>query len=190
METIFSGKEPSNLKGKNSINTLNGKILEFAGNEFNNICYEYLTKTIPNLFFDKCVKSLNNKKIESTKKEDLGDIDILGIDKSKKKIYLIETKKFFYSRDPSELDIEKKEMFVDTEKRKSFLTKEKNRLNWIKDHIDDVIKHYELEKGHWEARYTFLTDKPLISAEFSDKKINATSLKLIDLNFLRGLNDE
>lgn len=189
MNTIFNGKEPSSKDGKLSINTLNGKILEFSGNEFNDLCFEYLIKKVREVDFYKCVKSINNKRIENAQKEFLGDIDILGIDKSKKKIYLIETKNFFYSRDPSELDIEIKEMFIDTPKKRCFLTKEINRLTWVKNHIDDVINEYDLESGDWKIRYTFLTDKPLISVEFSDRKINATSLKLINLKYLRNLKD-
>ena len=145
---------------------------------------------MPNIYFDKCVKSINNLKISNDRNETLGDIDLLGIDKEKKKIYLIETKNFFYSRDPSELDIEIQEMFIDTSKRKSFLTKELNRVAWVKNHISDLMKHYKLEQGDWKVRYTFLTNKPLISKEFSNKKINSTSLKLISLKYLRSLKDE
>lgn len=190
MQTIFNGKEPSNKTGKKSIGTLNGKILEFSGNEFNDECLEYLSNLMPNIYFDKCVKSINNLKISNDRNETLGDIDLLGIDKEKKKIYLIETKNFFYSRDPSELDIEIQKMFIDTSKRKSFLTKELNRVAWVKNHISDLMKHYKLEQGDWKVRYTFLTNKPLISKEFSNKKINSTSLKLISLKYLRSLKDE
>lgn len=189
MQTIFNGKEPSSMTGKKSINALNGRILEFSGNEFNDDCYEYLSKKMPNITFYKCVKSINSLKISNENNETLGDIDIFGVDKEKKKIYLIETKNFFYSRDPSELDIEIQEIFIDNPKRKSFLTKELNRVSWVKNHINDVIKHYKLSDGNWKVRYTFLTDKPLISKEFSNKKINATSLKLISLKYLRNLKD-
>ena len=81
-------------------------------------------------------------------------------------------------------------MFIDTSKRKSFLTKELNRVAWVKNHISDLMKHYKLEQGDWKVRYTFLTNKPLISKEFSNKKINSTSLKLISLKYLRSLKDE
>lgn len=189
INTIFSGKEPSNCVGKNSINTLNGKILQHSGETFNDKCYEYLKATMPNINFKKCVKSINNKKIENDKKENLGDIDILGIDRIKRRIYLIETKDFFYSRDPSELDVEIKKMFIDTEKKRSFLTKEKNRVKWFKDHLKDVIKHYNLKEEDWQIRYTFLTNKPLISTEFSNISINSTSLKFISIKYLRNLKD-
>ncbi len=190
MQTIYNGKEPSNKTGKMSINTLNGKILEFSGNEFNDKCFEYLSNLMPNIYFDKCVKSINNLKISNGNNETLGDIDLLGIDREKKKIYLIETKNFFYSRDPSELNVEIQEMFIDMPKRKSFLTKELNRVLWVKSHVSDLIKHYKLEEGDWKVRYTFLTNKPLISKEFSNRKINSTSLKVISLKYLRSLKNE
>lgn len=187
MQTIRNGKEHSHLKGKQSIKVLNGKIIDFSGNSFNDYCIEYLRKLMPEIFFEKQVKSINNKKIEKNEGETLGDIDILGIDKDKKRIYLIETKNFFYSRDPSELNIEILEMFIGDSKRKSFLEKELNRKKWFDTHLDDVIKHYSLENGNWKILYTFLTNKPLISADFSTQKINHVCLKKITLKYLRSL---
>ena len=189
VQTILRGKEPSSKDGKLSINALNGKILEFYGDKFNDYAYEYL-KEIPEVIFYKCVKSINSKKIENKQKQFLGDIDILGIDKNKKRIYLIETKNFSYSRDLSELDIEIKEMFINTQKKNCFLTKEINRVTWAQEHVSDIIKEYCLDAGDWKIRYTFLTNKPLISIEFTKKKVNATFLKHINLEYLRNLKDK
>lgn len=190
VQTILRGKEPSSKDGKLSINALNGKILEFYGDKFNDYAYEYLKEKIPEVIFYKCVKSINSKKIENKQKQFLGDIDILGIDKNKKRIYLIETKNFSYSRDLSELDIEIKEMFINTQKKNCFLTKEINRVTWAQEHVSDIIKEYCLDAGDWKIRYTFLTNKPLISIEFTKKKVNATFLKHINLEYLRNLKDK
>ena len=141
----------------------------------------------PDLAFDKCVKSINNKSIRNEACETLGDIDILAIDKAKKRIYLIETKRFYYSRNPSELDDEIKDMFVGTKKRKPFLTKELLRKEWIEKHITDVVEHYGLNGNGWNVRYTFLTYKPLISTEFVSYSINHIDLKNITLSYLRKL---
>ena len=189
MQTIHDGKEPSERTGKKSINTINGKILSYSGNAFNDYCFEYLSSSMPSLSFSKNVTSINSKKMENKKGETLGDIDILGIDKEKNRIYLIETKDFFYSRDPSELDIEKKEMFVGNKKHKSFLEKELNRVKWVKAHLDDVVAQYGLKPHNLVVRYTFLTNKPLLSKAFVNEKINTIHLKAIDLKYLRKLGE-
>lgn len=187
MQTIQSGKEPSHKTGAQSIQVLNGKILEFTGNDFNDYSFEYLKSIMPQIDFYKCVKSVNNLGIKNERGEILGDVDILGVDKQKKRIYLIETKNFFYSRNPSELDIEIKEMFTGDGKRKSFLEKELKRKEWFENHIDDVVQHYSLEDGKWKVVYTFLSNKPLISAFFVEQKINHTCLKKISLSYLRNI---
>lgn len=187
MQTIRSGKEPSHDTSKNGINYVNGKILEYIGDEFNNYCFDYLKQKMKDLDLYKCVKSINNIKIQNSKKQTLGDIDILAIDKNKKRIYLIETKRFYYSRNPSELDNEIKEMFVDTDKTKSFLTKELLRKEWFEEHINDVISHFKLKGIGWKIRYTFLTYKPLLSSYFVDTALNHIDIKNISLNFLRKL---
>ena len=187
LQTIHNGKEPSHKTGKDSIMVLNGKMLGFIGDDFNDYCFDYLKEKIPELKYDKCVKSINNKKIENKKGETLGDVDILAIDLAKKKIYLIETKRFYYSRDPSELDAEIKKMFVGYKNKKSFLSLELNRKKWFEEHINDVLAHYGLTGSDWKVRYTFLTYKPLISARFTKNNINNTYLKEISLRYLRNL---
>ena len=187
MQTIRSGKEPSHDNTKDGIGCLNGKILEHIGEEFNDYCFNYLKSNMPKLVFDKCVKSINNKRIQIVDHEPLGDIDILAIDKDKKRIYLIETKRFYYSRNPSELDNEITDMFLGTKKKKSFLEKELLRKQWVENHVNDVIAQYKLSGNGWKVRYTFLTYKPLLSSEFVSMSINHIDLKSITLNYLRKL---
>lgn len=187
MQTIFSGKEPTKESGKGKLATLNGKILAFEGDDFNNYCFDYLKEHIPTVNFYKKVEVVNQKKIERVKNQSLGDIDVLGIDSDKKRIYLIETKNFFYSRDPYELDVEKKEMFENTKKKRSNLQKELNRLEWAINHINDFVAEYHLKGDGWKVFYTFLSNKPLISCYFNDVEVNQTYLKAIDLKYLRHL---
>lgn len=42
-----------------------------------------------------------------------------------------------------------------------FLTKHKARVDWVKSHIDDVIKHYRLESGNLQVTYMFITNEQL-----------------------------
>lgn len=187
MQVIQSGKEHSLSAGGDSVNTINGKILDYEGNRFNDYCFEYLKSLMPNLIIKKSITSINNIKISDENGNDLGDIDIFAIDIEKRRIYLIETKNFFYSRDFAELDIEIKEMFCGTGKEKSFLKKEIRRVDWVKNHISDVIHQYKLDPGEWKVLYTFLTNKPLISKEFNNTPINSINLKNINLLYLRKL---
>ncbi len=186
MDTIFKGKEPTDTTN-NKIMVVNGKILNHEGDVFNEYACEYLKTIAPNVLFKTKVNSVNGKRIEKTKHQPLGDIDILGIDSEKKRIYLIETKDFFYSRGPHELNTEIEEMFGPRKNKKSFVELELNRLDWAKNHIEDFKAEYKLSGEGWKLFYTFLSNKPLISSYFSKLNINQTSLKSITLKYLRSL---
>jgi hypothetical protein len=80
-------------------------------------------------------------------------------------------------------------MFYDKGKINHLFLK-KIRCEWIQNHIEDVISYYKLKKHNWEVRYTFLSNKPLLSCEFSEIKINHAYLKNILLKYLRNLKNK
>ncbi|MFI3227121.1 MAG: hypothetical protein R3Y09_06860 [Clostridia bacterium] len=61
-----------------------------------------------------------------------------------------------------------KDIFVD-DKKVSFLTKHKRRVQWINDHISDVILDFELEQKKWKVRKQFIVNEMMVSAEFLNK---------------------
>ena len=49
---------------------------------------------------------------------------------------------------------------------KAFISRHKKRVNWIKEHIDDVIEKYGLKKGKWKVVEALVVDECIISNEF------------------------
>ena len=187
VNSIDGGYEKPLKTGEGPINELNGMMLKQKGEIFNEYCYQYLTKSMPDIKFYKNVTVVNNKKLKDDNGNLLGDIDILGLDEDTNSIYLIEVKDFFYSRDLHELADEIKDIFIGKKGKRSLLERELRRVAWFKEHIDDCKKHYNLNWEQPNIKYCFLSKKPLLSKEFIDKQINSTSIKFITLEFLRNL---
>ena len=92
------------------------------------------------------------------------------------------------SRDPHDLADEIKDIFISRKDKRSLLERELRRVAWFKEHIEDCKKHYNLNWEQPNIKYCFLSKKPLLSKEFTDKQINSTSIKFITLESLRSLN--
>ena len=187
-EHIYEGTEPTKNHSKGKLKTLNGKILELKGERFNDLAFDYLSNNINNVKFYKCIKSFNNKRMKDSSGNFLGDIDILGIDQQKQRIYLIEAKNYQYSKNMAEFGFEQNE-FLGTNKKKGFVEKELNRVKWAKEHLDDVKKEYHLNGSNWKVLYTFLSDKPLLCSVFGKAYFNNISIAKIDKKYLNSLNE-
>ncbi len=187
LDHIYDGSAPTKNHSSGKIKNLNGKVLKLKGERFNDVALDYLSKSMPDIRFIKGVKSFNNKRMTNDKGEFLGDIDILGIDEKKHRIYLIEAKNYQYSKNMAEFGFELNE-FIGTPKKKGFVEKQMNRVDWAKNHIDDVKKEYELDNGNWKVLYTFLSDKPLLCSVFGDVSFNNVSISKINKKYLNSLN--
>lgn len=148
------------------------------GEDFNEKVYEYLC-TFPNSIVDKRVSKINGIRINDSNNNTLGDIDVLFISKKFKKIIVCEVKNFVLSRNMYELYNEYHDMF-DPDNKKSFYNKHMKRVEWCKDHISDMVKHYGLEKKKWKIDYCFIVNEPLVSDKAMKVNINAYALEDID----------
>lgn len=163
------------------------KINNLRGKNFNNLVYEYINN-IDGFIVDKNVKNINNIKIEDINKNTLGDIDVLYINLKRKKIVLVETKDFNSVKNYYEMYNEYQRMFLDVDDKKCFLTKHKARVDWVKSHIDDVIKHYGLESGNWQVTYMFITNEHCVANDTFDLKEKIYSIKELDEKLLMNMN--
>jgi hypothetical protein len=118
-----------------------------------------LFEVIPN------VKKVNGKYIEDEKRNDLGDIDVLIINKENHKILVAEVKDFNFSKNPYEMYLEYQKMFVDTIKKKCFVTKHRRRTEWVRIHIEDIKVQYKLNGDDWTVKGIFIVSEPIVSNE-------------------------
>ena len=92
----------------------------------------------------------------------LGDIDVFVVDKSAKKILLVECKDLEFGRTPAELRNEVDRLFEDQPRRKSEVQKHLNRLAWTKANLDSILTHFELDlDSNWDVLALMVTSGEL-----------------------------
>lgn len=165
---------------------LMGRISKDRGRMFNNLIFNMIQDmnefdVIPN------VKKVNGVKLSNLEGNDLGDIDILIIDKKSNKVIAAEVKAFRFSRNPYEIRQEYIKMFVDNGKKVCFATKHKRRMEWLKEHIDDLKVEYGLDDREWIVDGVFIVSEPLISSELYNKKIKCISTAELSAEKIREI---
>lgn len=152
-----------NEKGK--LKSLLGRIANSGGNHFNDAVADKLKK-IDGLIIDSKVKKINGIKITDDKNQDIGDIDVLIIYPKKKKIIVAEVKDFSFTKSPYEMHQEYLRVFCDQKGELCYISKHKRRVAWIKNHIDDIIKHYNLSHEKWKIDDVLILNEQIISNEY------------------------
>ena len=159
-----------NLKADSKeLKQLIGKIADNRGNQFNDAVIEKL-RSIRGLIVDGKVQKINGRKIINENQNTLGDIDVLIINFGKKRIIVGEVKDFSFSKSPYEMQQQYLSVFCDNGKKLCYISKHKRRVDWVKNHLDDVIEHYRLPKGNWKVDDILILSEPIISNEYYHKK--------------------
>ena len=112
------------------------------------------------------IKKINGIKITDDKNQDIGDIDVLIIYPKKKKIIVAEVKDFSFTKSPYEMHQEYLRVFCDQKGELCYISKHKRRVAWIKNHIDDIIKHYNLSHEKWKIDDVLILNEQIISNEY------------------------
>lgn len=160
---ILNSKLPVREHGK--LKRYLGKLIDSRGNNFNDVVANKLKK-FESLIIDSKVKKINGVRISDFKGNTLGDIDVLVIVPSKKKIVVVEVKDFSFAKTPYELHQQYKEVFCDDGDKLCYISKHKKRVNWVKEHINDIVEKYKLEQGKWKVFDALVVDESIISNEF------------------------
>lgn len=170
----------------NKMATLIGRINNEQGQLFNQLIVDMLLDM--NVFkIESNIKKINKKLIADKKGNALGDIDVLIIDEEMHHIYVAEVKDFDFSRNPYEIQFEYQKMFVDG-KKKCYVTKHERRVNWIKEHMEDLKKQYGLDNIAWEISGLFIVSEPLISAQIYRKSIEVVSEAELSVERIRSIH--
>ena len=145
---------------------LMAKLSNILGDEFNDRV-KRLIETFPDLQVIKGVSKIGKKHITDENNKTLGDVDVFVINQNRKKIYLIETKDFSYSRNPYEVSKEQEKVFSG---RNPFLAKHLKRTDWINKHLNHVLSCYGLQEGEWCIETMFIVSEHLITRDLQDIK--------------------
>ena len=180
-DLIFSGKFKAQ---SNEMRKLCGKIADSKGYEFNDLIYQMIKDMGIFLVYPN-VKKVNGKRIMNDR-NDLGDIDLLIIDKEKHKIIVTEVKNFRFSRNPYEIQQEYIKMFVDG-KKPCFATKHKKRTQWVIEHMEDLKAQYQLDNKHWKVVSLFIVNQALASSFVYKQDIKSISVSELSIANLRKI---
>ena len=178
-DLIYSGKFKAN---SDTMKKLCGRITKDKGDEFNDIIFHMIEDMGVFSVYQK-VKKINGKKI-SHDGNDLGDIDILIIDKETGRLIVTEVKNFRYSRNPYEIQQEHEKMFVDGSSS-CFVTKHKKRITWIAEHLEDLKQQYGLDNRTWKVTGLFIVNQALISSYVYKQDIRCISTSELSIEALR-----
>lgn len=147
-----------------------GKLSNRRGNDFNSEVAKKLS-LIDGLIVREKVSKINGKKITDTNNNELGDIDVLCIIPEKKKIIVGEVKDFAFAKNPYEMDLEYKKLFVDG-RFPCYMTKHKRRSAWVREHLEDIRAHFDLLDGNWSVVTAMFVNQAIISNAFYHQKEN------------------
>jgi len=105
---------------------------------------------------------------------DLGDIDALGLDPSRKILVLVEAKDFELARTPVELSSEVDALLIGP---KSAAAKIGRRRDWILSNLGLVLREFELplESG-WSVHPVIVTSRKLVGPRVVDSDVRAISI--------------
>lgn len=162
-DLITSSRLPVSEHGK--MKRYLGKLIDARGNSFNDVVSEKL-RAFGTLIVDSKVKKINSQRIADSNGNDLGDIDVLVIVPSKKKIVVVEVKDFSFAKTPYEMHQQYLSVFCDNGDKLCYISKHKKRVDWIKSHIDDVVAKYNLDQGKWKVFDALVVDESITSNEF------------------------
>lgn len=113
--------------------------------------------------------------------QDLGDIDVLGVDQPRKTVYLMEAKGLSIARTPAELAREYRDL---VEGSKSATSRSSLRARWVQTHLSTVLTELGVTsgKGRWRVDSMIVVDEKLMTSEMTDPE-HQTS-RILDLTEL------
>lgn len=165
-DLILNSKLPTKKGGK--LERYIGKLINKRGNDFNDVVANKL-KSYDSLIVTPKIKRINGHRIMSEQNNDLGDIDVLAIVPSKRKIIVIEVKDFSFAKTPYEMYQQYLSVFVDNEKELCYISKHHKRVKWVENHITDVLEHYNLSGDKWKVCEALVVDESIICNDFYHK---------------------
>lgn len=115
--------------------------------------------------------------------DDIGDIDVLVVDKVNKVLLAVEVKDFEFARTPSELSNEIAKLL---DGPSSAAHHHKERLNFLRGNLAKVLSELGQQDlaSDWQIRGEIVTSRDLIAAQFPQAKELSRRLKLVSLETL------
>ncbi|HMN49453.1 MAG TPA: hypothetical protein PKD67_09970 [Ignavibacteriaceae bacterium] len=156
------------LRNNRLVNKLNNQKLKKILTEFASFSNINFVKKVKAIFEKESyfvsnvnVKKIGKNRIVAENGNDMGDIDVLVIDKKRHEILFIECKDLLLSRTPYEMHSEITKVFTSSN---SQMQRHLLRLEWGIKNIDLFLQQFNLEKKYnWKIKGYFVSSIPLFS---------------------------
>ncbi|UQN10663.1 hypothetical protein [Deinococcus sp. QL22] len=109
------------------------------------------------------VGKIGGRKLASATGNDLGDIDVLVIDRSNHRILLLECKDLSSAKTPTELHMEVQNVLVGTERKKSLVLRHQHRAEWFRENWEFVLQAVNADEiDRWRLVPLLVVDTELM----------------------------
>ncbi|MFT5265852.1 MAG: hypothetical protein ACI8YQ_004609 [Polaribacter sp.] len=123
---------------------------------------------------------LINTKSELKADNDLGDVDVLVIDKSTKTIYSLECKSMAPSRNIKEMVEEVSKLFG-SDSKKGWIDKHVGRDAWLKENLDQLGAKYDLDLSGYTVKSFFITQEDMLTPYLKTRQLAMPFISLYTL---------
>ncbi len=175
-------KNPSSQEMKE----FKGKILEKIGKKFVNEVKEWFDKN-SDWHIELQVPIKPGKPLNSD--IDLGDIDVLVIDKENNRLFSIECKNISFGRNPREIANELDEFFGKKPENASWIKKHLDRDKWLRNNIALLTSLYDLNPKLLTINSCFLTVEEIPSTYIKKMPLPFIAFTLLKREGLKTMND-
>ncbi len=158
MDNVFSGRYLREDKTTPEMKAFISRMQNESSKSFENEVKEWFVKNTP-WIIDHAVFISPNGKIHN--EINLGDIDVLAIDTSSKKIFSIECKHFHFGRNPREIAREIRKILGNEGDTSSAMAKHSKRDAWLKSHMHEIRSAYGLPEADYILKSLFIVSEVL-----------------------------
>jgi hypothetical protein len=132
------------------------------------------------------VKKIGKHRIVDDAGNDLGDVDVLAAHPASRSIVAVEAKDFEIARTPAEIANELEKLFSGNRGKKPTIDLHGRRVDWLRQHLDDVVVSFEVESGDrsWQVIGAVVTSDPLITPLVSSSMLPVIPYDDLDLETL------
>lgn len=161
-----------------------GDIVRERGHEFTKNAKKWLEENTSLEIYDE-VSIAPGKQLDS--EEDIGDVDIIAIDKDKNLIFSIECKYTNFARNPREVNHEIEYIMEDNNKEDSWITKHSKRDIWLKHNIKKLKTAFGLSSSSYQVFSVILTAHEIPTTYIHDLEIPFLSFTALNRDGLKKL---
>lgn len=141
------------------------------------------------LVVDQNVTKVLGKRVARPNGDDIGDLDVLVVDRGRRHVLVIETKDLGVSRTPREMENQLRATFDISGPKASDATRHLERVEWVRANLASVLDRYRVQcrrLSDWTVEGMFVVDQDLMTPYLANLPIKVISLRQLMRTGLRA----